>query len=213
MIFRTLRNSGEDSGTSASGRMRHPLFSWLGLRPVIAQHTREEHETLRKWASKQRQVVEIGVAGGASALALREAMASDGTLYLIDPFHLSRVKWINSERHAARATVARSDNGEVVWIEKFSFEAVQGWAESIDFLFIDGDHEEKAVWHDWETWHRFVVPGGCVAFHDAREFANGWPAAADGPVRVVNSLFRENNVPGWEIVDESHSLVVVRRSA
>lgn len=214
VIFRALKNSVENSGTQPlAGRMRHPLFSWLGLRPVIAQHTRMEHETLQRWASGRRQVVEIGVAGGASALALREAMPADGTLYLIDPFHLSRVKWINAERHAAGAAVARSRNGEVVWIEKFSFEAVRSWTKIIDFLFIDGDHDEKAVWQDWETWHGFVAPGGCVAFHDAREFANGWPTAADGPVRVVNSLFREKPVAGWTIVDEAHSLVVVKRSA
>jgi len=194
-------------------RMQHPLFLWLGLRPVIAQHTRMEHETLQRWASNRRQVVEIGVAEGASALALREVMAADGTLYLIDPFHLSRIKWINSQRHAASAAVGRSDNGQVVWIEEFSFDAVRDWTKSIDFLFIDGDHDEKAVRQDWEAWHNFVAPGGCVAFHDARQFANGWPTATDGPVRVVNALFRENPVRDWKIVEEADSLVVVQRSA
>jgi predicted O-methyltransferase YrrM len=214
VIFRAQENSeGNSGGPRFPSRMQHPLFLWLGLRPVIAQHTRREHEALQRWASNRRQVVEIGVAEGASALALREVMAADGTLYLIDPFHLSRVKWINSQRHAASAAVARSGNGRVVWIEKFSSEAARSWTKSIDFLFIDGDHDEKAVSEDWQRWHRFVPPGGCVAFHDAREFANGWPRATDGPVRVVNSLFREEPVADWEIVEEVDSLVVVRRSA
>lgn len=194
-------------------RMRHPLFAWLGLRPVFVQHTLAEHEALQRWASGQRRVVEIGVAEGGSALALREVMSADGTLHLIDPFHLSRVKWMNCQQRAAMAAVAGSHNGQVAWIQKFSYEAVRDWNEGIDFLFLDGDHEEKAVWEDWESWHRFVAPGGCVAFHDAREFENGWPKATDGPVRVVNALFREKSIFGWTIVEEVDSLVLVERRA
>jgi predicted O-methyltransferase YrrM len=214
MAFRSLTEPAENCQASwLARRMRHPLFLWLGLRPVLAQHTRVENEALERWASKRRQVVEIGVAEGASALALREAMSPDGTLYLIDPFHLSRVSWINAQRRAAGAAVGRSRNGQVVWIKKFSSDAVRGWEKAIDFLFIDGDHDEKAAWQDWENWHRFVAPGGCVAFHDAREFSGGWPTTTYGPVRVVNSLFREKPLPGWEIVEEADSLVIVRRGA
>src|SRR5437667_12354506 len=79
-------------------RTRHPVFAWLGLRPIFAQHTSAEHETLKRWACGRRRLVEIGVAEGASALALREAMSSDAVLYLIDPFHLSRIQWINATR-------------------------------------------------------------------------------------------------------------------
>jgi len=194
------------------GRLRHPLFAWLGLRPIFAQHTQAEHQALQHWVRGRRQVVEIGVAEGASALALREAMADDGVLHLIDPFHRSRLKWINAVRRAANAAVAQSRRANVVWITQFSHEAARDWTQTIDFLFLDGDHSEDAVWQDWETWHRFVAPGGCVAFHDAREFPNGWPTATDGPVRVVNALFREQAYPGWTIEAEIHSLVVVRRN-
>ena len=51
-------------------------------------------------------------------------MANDGTLYLVDPFHRSRMKWINSVRRAARVAVTRSQRANVVWIEKFSLDAV-----------------------------------------------------------------------------------------
>jgi predicted O-methyltransferase YrrM len=193
------------------GRLRHPLFAWLGLRPIFAQHTEAEHQALQHLVRGRRQVVEIGVAEGASALALREAMANDGTLYLVDPFHWSRMKWINGVRRAARAAVSRSQRANVVWIEKFSYDAAEDWTKTIDFLFLDGDHNQEAVWQDWESWHRFVAPGGRVAFHDAREFPNGWPTATDGPVRVVNALFRERSLPGWTIEAEIHSLVVVKR--
>jgi cephalosporin hydroxylase len=212
-IFRPFMPSPEQFRVPwVYSRLRHPLFAWLGLRPIFAQHTLEEHQALQRWVRGRRQVVEIGVAEGASALALREAMANDGTLYLVDPFHLSRMTWINSLRRAARAAVTRSQRANVEWIEKFSNDAAKNWTKTIDFLFLDGDHNQETVLQDWESWHRFVAPGGCVAFHDAREFPGGWPLATDGPVRVVNALFRERTLPGWTIEAEIHSLVVVKRN-
>lgn len=213
VVFRTANEAAESSASWTAKRMRHPLFMWLGFRPMFAQHTRAENEALERWARERRRIVEIGVAEGASAFSLRSVMSSDGTLHLIDPFHLSRLGWINSQRRAARRAVGRSRNGEVVWIEKFSEEAARDWKGPIDFLFIDGDHDEKAVLQDWKTWHGSVVPGGCVAFHDARVFAGGWTTREYGPVRVVDSLFREEKPHGWEIVEETDSLVIVRRNA
>jgi predicted O-methyltransferase YrrM len=103
-------------------------------------------------------------------------------------------------------------NGRVVWIEKFSSAAVKDWNDSIDFLFIDGDHSAEAVQHDWDSWHRYVAPGGIVAFHDAAVFAGGWPQADWGPVRLVDRLFRTESIEGWRIAQQVDSLVVVERS-
>jgi predicted O-methyltransferase YrrM len=41
--------------------------------------------------------------------------------------------------------------------------------ESIDFLFIDGDHTEVGVRQDYELYRRMVRPGGLIAFHDIVE--------------------------------------------
>jgi predicted O-methyltransferase YrrM len=191
--------------------LQHPLFAWLGLRPVFAQHTQAESEAIRRWARGRKNLVEIGVAEGASALALREVMDPEGILYLIDPFHLSRFPLVNATRRTARRTVNQCRNGRVVWIEKFSFDAVKGWTTPIDFLFLDGDHSEDAVRRDWKDWHCLITVGGVFVFHDARMFAGGWTSPLDGPVRVVDKLFRSSVLSGWEIVDEVHSLVIVRR--
>ena len=72
-------------------------------------------------------------------------MDPEGTLYLIDPFHLSRFSLINSVRRAAKKTLNRCRNGQVLWLEEFSFQAVKEWMNPIDFLFLDGDHSEAAV--------------------------------------------------------------------
>ena len=80
-------------------------------------------------------MVEIGVAEGVSALALREGMAEDGTLYLIDPFHLSRIPALNFIKRVAQRTVAGSARGKVVWIEKFSQDAARRLERSHRFDF------------------------------------------------------------------------------
>ena len=178
----------------------------------MGQHTEAEDAALRKWATGKSNLVEIGVAEGASAVTLREVMSNKGKLWLIDPFHLSRVRHLNAMKRAAHRAVENIANGQVVWICKFSFDAVIAWTDPIDFLFIDGDHAEAGVQKDWDDWHPYVQPGGVVAFHDAAVFEGGWPRTDWGPVRVVDRLFRSQPIYGWKIVYEVDSLVVVQRS-
>jgi hypothetical protein len=192
--------------------LRHPVHAWLGLRPALGQHTLEEHAAFKRWAAGRTSLVEIGVAEGVSALALREEMKQDARLHLIDPFHLSRAPMFNFMRRAARRAVSSCLRGTVVWIEKFSHEAVQTWKDPIDLLLIDGDHAEIAVEQDWNDWSVFVKPGGVVIFHDARLFEGGWTTHGYGPVKVVNRLFRNGGTRGWVIAEEIHSVLVVERS-
>jgi predicted O-methyltransferase YrrM len=189
----------------------HPLFAWAGLRPPIAQHTAAEHDALERYARGRKNLVEIGVAEGASAIALRRAMDSQGTLNLIDPFHLSRVRALNFLRRAARRAVADNSSKRIIWIESFSQDAVRDWHTSIDFLLIDGDHGESAVERDWKDWHPHVEQQGVVLFHDARLFSGGWTSCDYGPVRFVDRAFRNNPASSWKIVEEVDSLVVLAR--
>lgn len=200
--------SPEDWTTRA---MRHPFFAWAGLRPLIAQHTAAEHGVLEKYARGRKSAVEIGVAEGASAVALRTAMNSEGTLYLVDPFHLSRVPVLNFLRRAAHRAVSAEKGAKIVWIEAFSQEAARSWNGSIDFLLIDGDHREESVEQDWNDWTPHLTGNGLVAFHDARLFPGGWTSEDYGPVRFVNRMFRQNSSPRWAIQEEEDSLVVVGR--
>jgi hypothetical protein len=204
-------STGAKEGLKDSPWLRHSACALLGLRPALAQHTAAEHVAFRKWAGGCKCVVEIGVAEGVSALALREGMAEDGTLYLIDPFHLSRVPALNFIKRVAQRTVNGSSRGRVVWIEKFSQDAAREWNESIDLILIDGDHAEAAVERDWHDWSCYVRPGGAVVFHDARVFEGGWTSADYGPVKFVDRVFRSGGALEWTTVEEIHSLFVVRR--
>ena len=101
----------------------------------------------------------------------------------------------------------------MVWIERFSHEVAPSWKDAIDLLLIDGAHDEQAVRRDWNDWSKFVRPGGVVVFHDARLFEGGWTKPEDGPVRVVDGLFRNSRLPGWHIIQEADSVVIVQRQA
>jgi len=191
--------------------MQHPFFAWAGLRPPIAQHTATEHQALEKYAGGCKSLVEIGVAEGASAVALLTTMNPVGTLYLVDPFHLSRVQALNFMRRAARRAVSIRAGPKLVWLEAFSHDAVAAWDRPIDFLFIDGDHQESAVEQDWNDWNPHVVDNGVVGFHDARLFPGGWTSQGYGPVCFVDRAFRSNPLSQWMILDEVDSLVFVCR--
>jgi hypothetical protein len=191
--------------------LNHSFFSWVGLRPIVAQHTAAEHTALQKYSHDRLNVAEIGVAEGASALALRDGMSAKGNLYLIDPFHLSRFPRLNFMRRTARRVMSDAENPRIFWIESFSHAAAGEWNKPIDFLLIDGDHSEEAVQRDWDDWHCHVVDDGIIAFHDSRLFPSGWTHPSWGPVKFVDRLFRQPSQREWQIVDEVDSLVFVSR--
>ncbi len=165
-----------------------------------------------RYSRNAQCVVEIGVAEGASAVGLREAMNPQGTLNLVDPYHLSRIPALNFLKRAAHRVVNSTGVARTVWIESFSQDAVREWKQAIDFLLIDGDHREEAVERDWQGWSPFVAENGVVAFHDARLFPSGWSTPDYGPVRFVDRVFRQGTGAGpWQIVDEVDSLVFVSR--
>lgn len=192
---------------------KHPFFAWAGLRPLIAQHTEPEHRALEKYARGRKSVVEIGVAEGASAVAMSSAMSPEGTLYLVDPFHLSRLPLLNFLRRTAHRAVSGGEGPEVVWIEAFSHDAARSWDQPIDLLLIDGDHCEEAVDQDWNDWAPHVTANGVVVFHDARLFRGGWTSNEYGPLKFVNRKIRHNGSPGWSIWEEVDSMVIVHRES
>ena len=199
------------SARGISRALRYPFFAWAGFRQPIAQPTRAEHQALMRHARHTRAIVEIGVAKGASAAGLREAMHPEGTLYLIDPFHLSRVPALNFLKRAAHRAVDSAGQDCTVWIESFSQDTARTWNLPIDFLLIDGDHREEAVERERHDWSQVVNLEGVVAFHDARLFDRGWTSLDYGPVRIIDRYFRRNSAALWAIIEEVDSLVMASR--
>lgn len=208
VLPKVVRRSVPDS-VRHSPRMR-ALALRAGLIPPRTMHSRAESALLRELAEGRRRAVEIGVYEGASALVLLDALPTDAELHVIEPFGKGMDWWEPADERAVKALLRRASRRrggpKVCWHVATSEAAASGWDLGLDLVFIDGDHSEAACRLDWELWHRFVEPGGVVAFHDAR---GGDP----GPTGVVERLFGEagEGPPGWRVCDERDTIVAVRR--
>lgn len=99
---------------------------------------------------------EIGVAKGAFSVKLAQAGLK---LYSIDP-------WAN-EAHFGHAKRLLSPYPNCVMIRKTSMEAVEDFADgSLDFVYIDANHEFRYVAEDLVEWSNKVRSGGVISGHD-----------------------------------------------
>jgi predicted O-methyltransferase YrrM len=191
----------------------------IGAIPPRTMHSSEDVRVLLEAARGATRVVEIGVYEGASALALLETLGPSAELHLIDPFGThpdalpggwGATEWATRRALARAARHLGAGAPQVRWHVAMSHEVAGDWKDSVDLVFIDGDHSEQGCRLDWACWHDFVAVGGHVVFHDAREGEQGG-RGLPGPTAVVTSLFRGVADADWEIVDEADRAVAVRR--
>jgi hypothetical protein len=88
-------------------------------------------------------------------------------------------------------------NFDVEFVRKHSMEAVKGFEnESLDFVYIDGNHEYSYVKDDISQWNKKVRNNGIVSGHDYYRHGRG-------VVRAVNEYVREDKIGTWFITDKS----------
>jgi len=184
----------------------------LGLRRTHVMLTPHDIGILEKWARGKRSLAEIGVFEGGSAVVLRRVMDPSATLTCIDPYVVTEAG-MQGSLAISKMVIGRIKRGRVRFIRDFSHKVAQTWNESLDFLFIDGNHTEEACRVDFEDWERFVTRDGVILFHDSR--LDQPPVqelmGAEGSTEVVKKLFRLQKHPRWQIVDEGGSIVVIQR--
>jgi predicted O-methyltransferase YrrM len=193
----------------------------LGLIPPRTMHSAEDAGVLLGAARGARRVVEIGVYEGASALTLLGTLGAGAELHLIDPFgrrpDALPSGWGATE-WATRRVLARAERRlggqapSVQWHTALSHEIAASWSQSVDLVFVDGDHSEAGCELDWDCWHPFVAVGGQLVFHDARADRPGG-RGLPGPTSVVARRIRDAGDPAWEIAAEADRTVAVRRLA
>lgn len=143
-------------------------------------------------AQRVHSVIEIGLAYGASALAIAEALATqspDITHIVIDPFQ-------DPFDNAGLDLLA-----EVGWDEKCDFHADEsqlvlprliGEGVSVGVGFVDGSHLFHNVFVDLYFLQRLVAPGGVVVLDDCE-----WLSVATAADYFVSNLdWHEVAVPG-----------------
>ena len=113
---------------------------------------------------------EVGVQFGANAAKMFAAIP-DLKLYCVDPYRNHKFgsrKLSGSVCKAARDGAHESlKDQNVEFLENFSEDAAREIPdESLDFVYIDGDHSYEHVMLDIILWNRKVRPGGIISGHD-----------------------------------------------
>lgn len=135
---------------------------------------------------------EIGVAKGKFSQVLCEKIPGL-TLFCIDPwlrYSLNRRSPIQEKQiKAYEEAQQRLKDYNVTFIRKFSLQAAQLFEnESLDFVFIDGNHDYDFVMEDVINWTRKVRKGGIVSGHDYYNFNNS------GVIEAVNDYTKYHNI-------------------
>lgn len=147
-------------------------------------------------ALRPETCVEIGSTSGWSTchigLALKENFS--GRLFAIDPH--GPTAWNDrgpvDTYPTLRRNLRRCGLGDFVEIVRATSEvAARGWARSIDFLFIDGDHSLQGVRRDWELFSPFLGEFSVAVFHDTTWERHGPNRPDMGVPHFVDELRRE----------------------
>lgn len=128
----------------------------------IQQVRREISEFVRILLLKglDNNILEIGLGcrGGTHILwrqIFNRVVTIESASWLVKRFKLS--EWLDSR---STIIVGRSEDPNTL-------ERVRSCLDSVDVLFIDGDHKYESVARDWAMYHNLVRPGGVIAFHDS----------------------------------------------
>ena len=154
--------------------------------------------------------VEIGVAGGEHALSLLETLEIK-KLYLVDPYDLydeyeeGRSHYGIDQLSLSQTEIICRNNlkkfeNRLVWIKKLSSEAVSDISEKVDFVYIDGNHQEEFVVKDIENYILLLNNSGVIGGHD---YYNGFQREHDSVVRAVTNFMKHSKfqlrveMPDW----------------
>lgn len=143
---------------------------------------------------------EIGVERGVFSKAICSRIPGL-KLYCIDPWLYTKgyKEHVPQERLDGFYDLAkfRLEPFDATLIKSTSMNAVKDIPdESLDFVYIDGNHEFNYVMEDLISWSRKVKKGGIVAGHDYYRFRKA------GVIEAVDIYTKMNGIIEWFITDE-----------
>jgi len=156
-------------------------------------------QAMKKMNKKNLTCIEIGTSSGLNALSiLRELHIKK--LYLIDPYmpYMQDGKvWQDSKfSEKVAKTILMSYNKKIQFIKMKSEDAVKLFADnSIDFVYIDGNHDYKFAKKDIELYYSKVKKGGIIGGHD-------FSANYFGVIKAVLSFVRKHDLKLYTLVDD-----------
>lgn len=160
---------GDECYTSARGAIKRGAVQKVSELGPFLQDVRELYPST---------VVEIGTARGGTFWSIAQHASPTAHLISMDipsgsPLDVRDGKDVYTGRDRDRIKTFKLPEQKLSLIDIDSQtqaalvalkQALNG--QTIDLLFIDGDHRYEGVKHDFETYSQLVSPGGMVAFHD-----------------------------------------------
>ena len=151
--------------------------------------------------------VEVGVSEGAYSEVLCQVVP-DLKLFSVDPWTYypvhNRFRRQHHHDRAYKVAVERlSKYPNCTIVKKTSEEAAKDFEdESIDFVFIDGDHSFIGITRDLQAWIPKVKVGGIVSGHDFSDSPRGWFGAVETVVRAWMKFYQ---ITPWFVIDDTES--------
>lgn len=136
-------------------------------------------------------------------------------MYCIDPWEAYNEYVEYHDEHGQTVTkenytiaMERLNGRNAVIIQKFSMDAVKDFEDnSLDFVFIDGNHSFEYVINDIAEWSKKVRPGGIIAGHDywTSSTSNNWTEFVTDKDMIklcqvkdaVDGWTKANNIQPW----------------
>ena len=145
---------------------------------------------------KDLVIVEVGVATGSNSVLMLENLDIK-KIYLVDPYveYMENGVLVNPEHITKDKDLKKYK--QIVWVKKFSVDAVKDFKDkSVNFVYIDANHQYEFVKEDIEVWLPKVKKGGILGGHDYNEA---------GVKQAVNERFKKfnsGNINWWDYKDE-----------
>ncbi|MBI3308961.1 MAG: class I SAM-dependent methyltransferase [Candidatus Melainabacteria bacterium] len=157
-------------------------------------------------------VCEIGSWLGKSSYVLACALNAhkNGKLFCVDPFNAagddtSKKIYQRTKKQIPTPLIEKFKKtmkelgvlDKIEILKGYSHKVIKNFNKPLDVLFIDGDHEYKAVLRDYKDWSKLIKKGGFIVFHDVGA------AHTTGPKEVVElELVKNRNWTNHLLIDE-----------
>lgn len=153
--------------------------------------------------------VEIGVYKG----EFSEKFARAGlSLFAVDPWRIYRdfshnrgQERLDFQYEHAKRVLAPYPTCTVV--RKTSMEAVTDFEDnSLDFVYIDGNHDFKYIAEDLSEWTRKIKKGGIISGHDYFYTKTGSSDLHWHVAHVLNAYIASYNIPNFYLLGSKHAV-------
>lgn len=160
--------------------------------------------------------VEIGVAEGAYSALILDANP-DMHLTGVDPWvsyegYRDYVRKSTFDRLETRTRNRLEKHPRYTILKEFSMDALPRFKDgSLDFVYLDGNHEDPFVTQDIEGWYPKLRKGGILAGHDyVRTKLRNGPALSHNVKEAVNRFCENNNLELYILGNEAINEGLVR---